>query len=114
MKFIDRFNMALHMGLSKEIFDHLRNFFMCAMLLALGTMEIRYHASSTFFGLIPGQYSGTGVVALAFILLALNFWDGIRKLSRHRYHVLFNLGLILTYIFISVRIVEMAWNYRIS
>ena len=64
MKPITRLNIALQNGLSKEIFDHIRNYLMCAMILAIGTSEIR-EQSSLLFGLMPGKYSGVGVVAFA-------------------------------------------------
>ena len=111
MKPITRLNIALQNGLSKEIFDHIRNYLMCAMILAIGTSEIKQH-SSLLFGLVPGQYSGLGVVAFAFVLIAFNLYDGIRKLSRTRYHLAFTICLITLYLLISIRVIEMAWHFR--
>ena len=113
MKLINQLNIALQDGLSKKVFDHIRNYLMCALILALGTSEIKNH-SSLLFGLISGQYSGIGVVGFSFVLIALNLYDGIRKLSRSRYHYVFTICLIILYIFLSLRVVEMAWNYRVN
>lgn len=111
MKPITRLNLALQDGLSKEIFDHIRNYLICALILAIGTSEIKGH-SSLLFGLIPGNYSGYGVVVFAFILIAFNLYDGIRKLSRTRYHLTFTISLITLYIFMSIRVIEMTWHFR--
>ena len=113
MKLINQLNIALQDGLSKKVFDHIRNYLMCALILALGTSEIKYH-SSLLFGLISGKYSGIGVVGFSFVLIALNLYDGIRKLSRSRYHFAFTVCLIILYIILSLRVVEMAWNYRVN
>ena len=98
---------------SKAIFDHLRNYFMCAFLLAIGTAEFRAQTNS-FFGLIPSHYSGAGVISLSCALIALNLYSGIRSISKSKYHLIFTVGLVLIYIFFSIRVIEMAWSFRIT
>ena len=111
MKLIDQLNAALQNGFSKEIFDHVRNYLICALLLAIGTNEIN-HPDNLLFGLIPGRYSGLGIVGVSFILIALNLYDGVRKLSNLKHHYLISIVLVAIYIFLSVRVIEMAWDYR--
>jgi len=111
MKTFKRLDAALDQGISKAVFDHLRNFLICAFLLAIGTNEFREH-TSILFGLISSQYSGLGVIAISCLLIALNLYDGIRKISRTKYHVIFTIILIVLYLFLSIRVVEMAWNFR--
>jgi hypothetical protein len=48
------------------------------------------------------------------ILIAFNFYDGIRKLSRTRYHLFFIICLAAMYLFISIRVIEMAWQFRVD
>jgi hypothetical protein len=112
MKLITSLNTALQNGLSKKIFDHIRNFLICAVLLAMGTSEIKNH-SSLLFGFISSQQSGFGVVGFAGILIALNLYDGIRELSKSRYQAALTIGLVMLYVFLSLRVIEMAWNYHI-
>jgi hypothetical protein len=112
MKFTRWLNSVLDKGMSKELFDHIRNFLICAFLLAIGTSELKHHESQ-FFGLVPGEYSGIGVIVFSLILIALNLYDGIRKLSNLKHHLLATIGLVMLYVFLSIRVVEMAWNYRI-
>jgi hypothetical protein len=48
METLERLNIAMDRGISKDIFDHLRNFLMCAFLLAIGTNEVKEHTSILF------------------------------------------------------------------
>jgi len=95
-----KFNTLLENGLSKSIFDHLRNYLMCSLLLAIGITELK-HGSHQFFGLIPINYSGVGVTGLALILVCLNLYDGVRKISTSRYHTLMTIGLGVIYLFVG-------------
>jgi len=112
MNKLKQLNTALDREFSKAVFDHIRNFLMCAFLLAIGTNELREH-TSILYGLVPGQYTGIGVIGAALILIVLNLYDGIRKISKTRYHLIFTIGLIAIYLFLSIRVVEMAWDFRI-
>lgn len=44
--------------------------------------------------------------------MLLNVSDGIRRLAQLRYHLVFQLLIVLVYILISARVVEMVWSYR--
>jgi hypothetical protein len=111
MNSIQRFNSALDRGWMKQVFDHVRNYMIGAFILAIGTTEFS-QADSLFFGLIPGKFSGLGVIGLAVILICINLYDGIRRISRSKYHVSFTVALVLLYLLLSVRVVEMAWDFR--
>ena len=113
MNIFNQFNIALDEGLTKTIFDHIRNYLMCALLLAIGTAEFNQHTSQ-IFSFVPNNYSGTGVIGISCILIFLNLYDGIRKISNSGHHVIFIIGLIFLYMFISVRVVELSWNFRIA
>ncbi|KPK55331.1 MAG: hypothetical protein AMS22_04700 [Thiotrichales bacterium SG8_50] len=111
MKYIRRLNSALEDGLSKTVFDHLRNYLMCSFLLAVGVSEFRQQ-DSLFFDLIPSNYSGTGLVGLSCVLFCLNLYDGIRRISKYKYHLLLTIGLIAMYVVMSLRVIELAWGFR--
>lgn len=110
-KSLDRFGAALDDGLTKTIFDHVRNFLMCAFLLALGTTEFRDHPDQ-IIAPAGGLYAGTAVILISCCLFALNLYDGIRRLSRFRWHRLLTVVLIATYAIVSLRLVEIAWHFR--
>jgi hypothetical protein len=111
MQVIKRLNSALDRGAIKQIFDHVRNYMICAFILAVGTAELR-QPESRFFDLIPAGYGGLGVISIAVLLILVNLYDGMRRISRSRYPVAFIVALVLVYFFLSIRIVEMAWNFR--
>jgi hypothetical protein len=111
MKTIKRLNDALDNGASKQIFDHIRNFLIGAFILAIGTTEFR-QPGHQFFETIPPGYAGLGVISFAAVLISLNLYDGIRRISNSKYHLSLTLGLVVLYLFLSVRVVEMAWDFR--
>ena len=96
---------------NKEVFDHIKNFFVCAFLLTIGMNEFKQH-SSLFFDLVPNQLSGTGVIFLSILLFFLNLNDGIKKISKSKHHLSLTILLVIIYIFLSVRVIEMAWQFR--
>jgi hypothetical protein len=109
----EHFNTALQAGLTKAVFDHARNYLICAFILAVGTNELKNQASN-FFGLVQSDFSGVGVIAIACALMLLNLFDGIRQIVRFRYHTVWVIGLVALYAYLSIRIVEIAWNFRVA
>ncbi|MCP4765760.1 MAG: hypothetical protein GY875_05755 [Gammaproteobacteria bacterium] len=111
MKLINRLNRALDQGMAKPIFDHIRNYMIGAFILAVGTAEMR-ESERQFFDLIPAKFAGTGAIGLTVILICINLYDGIRKISRSKYHVSLTIVLVLLYLALSIRVIEMAWDFR--
>ena len=83
------------------------------MLLAVGINEFKEN-TSLLYGLISSKYSGIGVIGIALMLIALNLYDGIRRLSGFKYHLILTICLVSLYVILSVRVVEMTLNYRIE
>lgn len=108
---MDLLNNAIERGLVKEIFDHVRNYLMCAFLLAMGTFSMAQNRGF-YFDDIPRLTTGIVVVILGTLLALLNFYDGIRKLRRVRNNQYLNIVLIILYVVLSERIVEIAWQFR--
>ena len=116
MKRLDRLNAALSDDLIKEIFDQVKNYLICAFLFAIGVVAFR-EKTGFFFGQITpdsNAYSGIGIIALSFFLFCLNLFYGVRKISRYRYGSIYSAVLVLLYIIISVRVIELAWNFRMT
>ena len=49
---------------------------------------------------------------MASVLIFFNLYDGIRRISKSKYHFSLTIGLVLIYLFLSVRVIEMAWDFR--
>jgi len=45
-------------------------------------------------------------------LICINLYDGIRRISSSKYHTSLIIALVLTYLFISIPVIEMAWDFR--
>jgi len=108
---------SLHSGLDKEltkaVFDHVRNYLMCAFLFAAGSYGIEYQ-SELFLASFVGQAPGILIIILATLLALLNFYDGLYKFSKYKYHYSLSVVLIFFYIIFTLRIVEITWSYRLG
>lgn len=113
MHTLKKFNIALDKGLAKAVFDHVRNYMMCSLLLAIGVSGFS-GSTDLLLNVIPNTYSSISLVALAFVLYCLNLYDGIRVLSKSNYHTLFIIGLVALYIAMSVVVIELTSSFRAS
>ena len=113
MNFFRRLNLSLDKGLSKSVFDHVRNYMMCSLLLAIGVTAYKQD-SGLIFDLIPVSYSGLSIIVLSVVLFCFNLYDGIREISRNNHHSIYTVGLILLYIIMSVGVIELASSFRAS
>lgn len=98
-------------GLNKDVFDNLRNFLMCSLLLAAGSSTLTGDGK-VFFGLFAAHMAGVGLIALAVFLMLLNMADGLRKLAKARHPLLLQIILCLVYMLLAVRVVEIVWQFR--
>ena len=113
MKIAKQFHTSLERGLSKAIFDHVRNYLMCAFLMATGTYAMEQKAGwPADIGLT--EFIGVGIVAVGFILALLNLYDGIYRLSKFKHHLILDVVLVLLYVILSERIIEISWGFRVS
>lgn len=114
MKFHDQLNAALDGGLVKEIFDQVKNYLLCALLLAIGIVAFK-EKTGLFFGHIAANahnFSGVAIIGLSLILFCLNLLDGIRKISKYRHGGIYSTILVIVYFVVSVRVMELAWYFR--
>ena len=113
MKFFMRFNAALDAGLSKSIFDHVRNYLMCSFLLAIGIAEAKQQ-TSLFFDLFVMHYSGVALIGLAGVLFLLNLLDGIRSISKNDIGLVYTVVFVVVYVTTSIGVIELASSFRLS
>jgi len=101
----------LDKDLSSQIFDNIKNLLACAFLFAAGTSAL-HSDHEMFLGLLASSMAGWGLIAVSAMLTLLNISDGLRRLSRLRYHTLLQIVVCLLYIVLAVRVVELVWGLR--
>lgn len=110
-KIWNRYLELLDQDLNTRIFDNFKNLVLCALLFAAGTDALRgEHA--LFMSVAAFSVAGWGLIALSAALMLLNMCDGIRRLSKLRYHLALQILIVLVYVIICERVVEMVWNFR--
>jgi hypothetical protein len=65
-----------------------------------------------FIGVFASNVAGWGLIILSTLLMLLNISDGIRRLAKLRYHLALQVLLILVYLVIAERVVEIVWGFR--
>ena len=91
--FWKRYVALLENDLSAQIFDNVKNLLVCALLFA-------------------ANVAGWGLIVLSSMLMLLNVSDGIRRLAKLRYHLALQVLLILVYLVVAERVVEIVWGFR--
>ncbi|AZE66747.1 hypothetical protein SAMN05216475_2628 [Pseudomonas synxantha] len=106
-----RYLALLDNDLSTQIFDNVKNLLVCALLFAAGTNTL-VGQRELFIGVFASNVAGWGLIILSTLLMLLNVSDGIRRLANLRYHLALQLLLILMYVVVAERVVEIVWGFR--
>lgn len=101
----------LENDLSAQIFDNVKNLLVCALLFAAGT-DTLLGQQPLFIGVFATAVAGWGLIVLSSMLMLLNVSDGIRRLAKLRYHLALQVLLILVYLVVAERVVEIVWGFR--
>ena len=111
MSILTKFNNAIDEGIFQDIFMHVRNYVVCSLLLAAGFYAVK-NPRNLLFGTIADEVAGVVTLVFGFLLIFLNLYDGIYKLSKYKRHILLNILLLVLYLFVTLRIFEIIWNFR--
>ena len=95
----------------QDIFTHVRNYVVCSMILAAGFYAVK-NPRNLLFGTKADEVAGVVTLAFGFLLIFINIYDGIYKLSKYKSHFLLNILLVVLYLFVSLRVFEIIWNFR--
>ena len=109
MRYLD----LLDNDLNTRIFDSFKNMVLCALLFAAGTNAVQTD-HRVFLSLTVLNLAGWGIIAVSAALMILNISDGIRRLGKLRYHLVLQIVIIVIYLVISERVVEIVWSFRAS
>lgn len=102
---------VLDKDLNTQVFDNIKNLLVCALLFAAGTQTL--HSAQPFFlSVFAANIAGWGLIAVSAALMFLSVSDGLRRLAKLRYHVIFQIILCLIYLVVAFRVVEIVWRFR--
>jgi hypothetical protein len=102
---------VLDKDLNTQVFDNIKNLLVCALLFAAGTETLR-NDQPFFLGMFAANVAGWGLIAVSALLMFLSISDGLRRLAKLRYHVMFQIVLCLLYLVVAIRVVEIVWRFR--
>ena len=111
MSILAKVNNAIDGGIINDIFIHVRNYVMCSLILAAGFYAIK-NPRNILLGPKAYEVAGYITIVFGFFLILLNLYDGIYKLSKYKHHLLLNILLLAIYLFVTLRIFEIIWNFR--
>jgi hypothetical protein len=90
----------------EEIFSHLRNLLVATVIMAAGSYAIRQASDVEIFGVLDLEIAGFAVGGIGFVLVVLNFIDGLIKLSKLGSPFALRIALVALYFFFSMRLVQ--------
>ncbi|TQM12118.1 hypothetical protein FB548_2043 [Pseudoxanthomonas sp. 3HH-4] len=90
----------------RTAFEHARNAVVATLIIAAGLEASKGANAIGVLGISP-LVAGYLVAAVGYVLILLNCIDGLRRLSRLRWHVIPQVALSLAYLLVSIRIVEL-------
>jgi hypothetical protein len=111
MSIFAKINSAIDDGIINNIFVHVRNYVVCSLILAAGFYAIK-NPRNLLFGTMADELAGAVTIVFGFLLILLNLYDGIYKLSKYKYSLLLNILLVAIYLLVTLRIFEIIWNFR--
>jgi len=97
---------------SREIFSHVEKLIIGTLIVSAGA-----HVSSTepaieLFGYLRHGLVGRGVMLFGVILLFLNILDGLHKLARLNWHVVYQIVMTILYVALSIRLIQLILAFR--
>lgn len=110
-KYWTRYLDLLDNDLNTRVFDSFKNMVLCALLFAAGTNAIQTD-HRVLFSPVATNLAGWGIIAVSAVLMILNISDGVRRLGKLRYHLILQILIVLFYVVISVRVIEIVWSFR--
>ena len=112
MSILTKINNAIDGGIINDIFSHVRNYAVCSLIVVAGFYAKNNPRSLLPLGAKADVVAGFITITFGFLLILLNLYDGIYKLSKYKHHLLLNILLLVIYLFVSLRIFEIIWNFR--
>src|SRR3954453_842693 len=97
---------------SKEIFSHVEKMIIGTLIVSAGAPVSSTEPRIELFGYLRHGLIGRGVMFFGFILLLLNFLDGLYKLARLNWHIAYQTLMAVLYVALSVRLIQLILAFR--
>src|SRR6266436_4729607 len=97
---------------SKEMFGHVEKMIIGTLIVSAGAHVSTNEPAIVLFGYLRHGLVGRGVELFGVILLVLNFLDGFYKLARLEWHAAYQIAMLLCYIALSVRLIQLIPAFR--
>ena len=95
------------------LFTHARNVITCTVIIAAGVFATHHPLQAPTPATWTIHFAGYAVAAVGVVLLLLNLFDGLRSLARRRHPTLLRLAMVLAYVGLSVRLVQVFMLFRL-
>jgi hypothetical protein len=97
---------------SKEIFGYVEKMIIATLIISAGAHVSSNEPAIVLFGYLRHGLVGRLVELFGVVLLVLNFLDGFYKLSKLDWHTAYQIAMLLCYIILSVRLVQLILAFR--
>ena len=94
------------------VFSHVRKMLVATLVVSAGVFAAENYESSRQ-RVFDASYVGYIVAGVGVLLVLLNLVDGLRRLARRRHHIVLRVTLIAIYLFVSIRLVQMLYAFRV-
>lgn len=94
------------------VFSHARNVLTGAAIVAAGMYAANHIGGGPKHGMWQVHFAGYAVTIMGAVLLAMNLYDGLRKLAKRKHHVLLRVAAILVYVALSMRLTQVIVYFR--
>jgi hypothetical protein len=94
------------------VFGHVEKIIIGTLIISAGTHVSTDEPAITLFGYLRHNLVGRGVELFGVILLALNFLDGLYRLSKSDWHTVLQIVMAICYVALSVRLVQLILAFR--
>jgi hypothetical protein len=97
---------------SRELFSHVEKLIIGTLIVSAGAHVSSNEPAIELFGYLRHGLIGRGVMLFGVILLFLNILDGLYKLARLNWHVVYQVVMTILYVALSIRLIQLILAFR--
>jgi len=96
----------------KEMVSHIEKMIIGTLIVSAGAHVSSEEPAIQLFGYLRHGLVGRGVMLVGIVILLLNFIDGLTKLAKLNWHVVWQIMMSLFYIAVSIRLIQLILAFR--